>query len=209
MEGRVAEFLYTEPVYRHPYMNHYGYGNSIGCGDALGCGRAFIEPRKEDNYNGSGIISFNGNKTYFIDGYTLYVTHIHEPWAMGEIVGNDCTTYPCYLAKINNKIVVASSLHDVLESMREKIFNTVDNDDDIARAFVLSHPDYTKEYDWDEMVAWHSLSRTSCADGRRRFSQHAHKNHGDKATPKELIEFMKNSPSRPIAEKMENIYLCK
>ena len=142
-----------------------------------------------------------------IDGYVVYITHIHEPWVMGEFIKNDLTTESCYMAKINDKFVVDYSLRDVLDGMRNKIITTKDNADDIARAFVLAHPDYEKEYDWDEMVAWHSLDKTSCADGRRNFSKYAKMSSGMKATPKTLIEFAMNSTSRPIAEKVKKIYL--
>lgn len=209
MERRVEEFLHTEPAYISPYSNHYGYGKPIGCGDNLGRGRAFVKYMPDNNYNNNGIVSFNDNNIIVIDGYVLYITHVHGPWAMGEIIKNDLTTQTCYLTKVNNTFVVDSSLKDVIEQMREKIFKNKENDDDIARAFVLAHPEYKKEYDWDEMVAWHSLSPTSCADGRRRFSKLANKKSGETATPEELIRLMKNSPSKNIALKMEEIYLSQ
>ena len=74
---------------------------------------------------------------------------------------------------------------------------------------VEAHPEYEKEYDWDEMVAWHSLEPTSCIDGRRRFTALANKKSGDKGTPKELISVMKQSPSKNIAIEMERLYLNK
>ena len=208
MERRIEEFVHTEPQYYQPYNNHFGYGNSLGGGNFDGTGRAFIDYYPvADMYTGDAILSYNNNKTYMIDGFVVYITHIHEPWLMGEIIKNDLTTQSCYMAKINDKFVVDYSLREVLDGMREKIALTKDNADDIARAFVLAHPDYEKEYDWEEMVAWHSLDKTSCADGRRNFSKYAKMSSGMKATPKVLIEFMMNSTSKPIAERMLNIYL--
>lgn len=209
MEGRIKEFVYTEPIYIQPYNNHYGYGDSVGCGDSFGCGRAFVDIslNREENYSGKGILSFNNHPTYIIDGFVVYVTHMHAPWVLGEVVNNDFTTQKCYMAKVNNNYAVGRSIREVIDVMREKISTNVNNNDDIARAFVLAHPDYDKEYDWDEMVTWHSLSRFSCLDGRRNFTKYASKRSGDKATPKELISHMKNSSSRPIGEKMEKIYL--
>lgn len=208
MERRIEEFVHTDPQYYQPYNNHFGYGNSLGGGNFDGTGRAFIDYYPvADMYTGDAILSYNNNKTYMIDGFVVYITHIHEPWLMGEIIKNDLTTQSCYMAKINDKFVVDYSLREVLDGMREKIALTKDNADDIAHAFVLAHPDYEKEYDWEEMVAWHSLDKTSCADGRRNFSKYAKMSSGMKATPKVLIEFMMNSTSKPIAERMLNIYL--
>lgn len=208
MERRIEEFVHKEPAYHPPYANHFGYGNTLGGGNFDGSGRAFVDYYPvADMYTGEAILSYNNNKTYMIDGYVVYITHIHEPWVMGEFIKNDLTTESCYMVKINDKYVVDYSLRDVLDGMREKIALTKDNADDIARAFVLAHPDYENEYDWEEMVAWHSLDKTSCAEGRRNFSKHAKMAAGMKATPKELISHMKNSSSRPIGEKMEKIYL--
>jgi hypothetical protein len=209
MEGRVKDFLHTEPVYNPPYNNHYGYGHSLGCGDSIGSGRAYVNfsVSQEETYNGRAIISLNMKPTYMIDDYIVHITHVHAPWVMGEIINNDFSTQPCYMTKVNEKYVVADSLREVIKEMREKIFSTMNNDDDIARAFVLAHPEYNKLYDWNEMVTWHSLSHFSCSEGRRNFTKNANKTSGEKATPKELISFMKNSASRNIAVKMERIYL--
>lgn len=206
---RVEEYLKTEPNYKRPYTNHYGYGSLMGYCDRNGCGKAMTKPRKEDDWNGSTIASYNGLKTYFIDDYVVVITHIHGPWARAEIVKNDLTTQKCYLSKINDNYVIGSSLKEVLEGMREKIIKSKSLNKDIAQAFVFAHPEYEKEYDWNEMVSWHSLDPTSCVDGRRKFTLHADKQTGDIATPKELIEHMKKSSSRLIALEMEKLYLNK
>lgn len=210
MERRIKEFVHSEPSYHPPYCNHFGYGETLGAGSFNGIGRAFVDYHPvADMYTGESILSYNNNKTYLIDDFLVYITHIHGPWVMGEIIKNDLTTETCYMTKINNNFVVDESLKDVLYSMRNKIKTNKDNDDDIAQAFVLGHPDYHKEYDWDEMVSWHSLSPSSCADGRRRFSKSNNKKSGETATPEELIRLMKNSPSKNIALKMEEIYLSQ
>lgn len=199
--------MHTEPRYARPYMNHYGYGALLGCGDKNGCGNAFTDTRRRENWNGSTIASFNGFKTYFINDFVVIVKHIHGPWALGEIINNDLTTTKCYIAKVHNHFVIAGSIKEVIEEMRKKITGSLNLYKDMAMAFVIAHPDYEKEYDWDEMVAWHSLDATSCADGRKRFSTLANKKSGDLGTPKELISFMKESPSKQIAIEMERLYL--
>lgn len=211
MERRIKEFIQNEPQYIQPYANHFGYGHTVGCGDDTGCGRAFIDvlSAEDNDYSGKGILSFNNQPTYMIDDYLVYITHIHNPWVKGEIINNDFSTQSCYMIKINNKYVVANSIRNALEGMREKIFTTANNDFDIAQAFVIAHPDYEKEYDWEEMVSWHTLKPSSCAEGRRNFSKYSKMGPGKTATPKELINFMRKSSSRPLAEKMEQLYLNK
>lgn len=207
MEGRVIdEYLKVKDSQFYPYTNHVGCGNIIGAGDKFGKGGAFTYKLRRDNYTGADIVSFNGNKVYMIDGYTLYITHIRAPWASAKIIKNDLTTQDCYIGKINNHIVIAASIHDALNGLREKINQTNDNDYDIARAFVYAHPDYEKQYDWEEMVFWHSLSEFSCQSGRQKFSENAHKTKTSTASPKELIAFMKQSRAANIANIMEKLY---
>lgn len=192
-----------------PYTNHIGRGHNIGAGDDNGKGRASSYTSYNENYSGADIKSFNGHKTYMLDGYLLYITHVHYPWASAKIIKNDLTTQDCYLGKINKHIVVAASIHEALNALREKINQSDDNDNDIAQAFVHAHPCYDKEYDWDEMVFWHSLSHSSCKLGRNNFSKNANKEPGSKATPKELIEFMKHTRAGNIAKIMEKLYLSQ
>lgn len=192
-----------------PYPNHYGNGNYIGAGTFDGCGYGNINTSITDNYDGSGIVSFNKHTVYHINGFTLYISHIHEPWISGEIINNDFTTQSCYLFKVNNKVFINTSLRLLLSDIKEGILKSPNNIEDIATAFVSMHPNYNQEYPWDEMVAWHSLSPRSCLDGRRRFSKKFNKNSQDKCTPKELISCMKQSPSKDIGIAMEQIYLEK
>lgn len=205
---RIKEFLYIEPTPR-PYANNFGYGHSLGCGDIYGCGRCFVNYQPIENYNGSGVISFNDKPVSFIDDFTVCVTHIKEPYATGEVVKNDLTTQKCYMGKVNNHIVVSESIRDVISKMRDAISVSGDIEEDVAQAFVFAHPNYEKKYNWDEMVKWHSLIPTSCIDGRRQFTIMAGKNNNAKATPKELIEFMKKSPSVNLAKKIEILYKNK
>lgn len=210
MDRRIKEYLSNinlDSFITTPYDNHHGGGCSMGSGDIYGKGRAFVSFERKDDYKASSIISYNNNTIYSINGYSLYITNIHEPWANAEIIKNDLTTQSCYIGKINNHIVIESSIHDAINKLRTKILMSNDNEMDVAKAFVISHPDYEKEYNWDEMVFWHSIITTSCADGRKRFSHNANKNSASKATPKELIGFMKRTSAINLALKMEELYL--
>ena len=207
---RIKEYLNINNNFNYvnSYENHYGGGTSIGYGDINCNGRAFSINNDYYEDDNKGILEYNGHKVYYIDGYLLYITHIRKPGAIGIIIKNDLTTQDCYLGKINNNIVVVSNLHDGIEELRKKIIKNIDNIDDIVEAFVLAHPNYEKEYDWEEMLTWHSLDKTSCLDGRKRFSKFANKGVNSKATPKELVEIMKNfNITNTYAIKLEKLYL--
>lgn len=207
MERRVEEYLKINQIQSCPYDNHYGHGDSMGYCDNKNRGRAFIFYDRNDNYIGKDIISFNGNKVYNVNGYLLYITNIHEPWANAEIIKNDFTTQSCYIGRINDLFVVSDSIRNAIDEFRELISRTNDNEKDVAKAFFIAHPCYEIEYDWDEMVLWHSLTYKSCAEGRKEFSFTAHKSPGSKGTPKELIEVMKKYGVTGLANEMEKCYL--
>lgn len=210
MERRVKEYLTYNEYIEPPYENHYGNGCSMGYYDVKGCGRAYVSYEPTDNnYTGKDIISVNGNRLHMVNGYLLYITNIHEPWANAEIIKNDLTTQKCYIGKVNDNYVISDTLHDALIKLREAISTTDDNERDTAKAFVIAHPCYDKEYDWEEMIAWHSMVKTSCAEGRRSFSDYSNKTYGAKATPREVIGFMKAFGMNRIAKYTEDYYLNK
>jgi hypothetical protein len=101
---RIENYITVQSPYVAPYENHYGYGTAIGCGDIQGCGRACTSTQPKGEEKGTDIISFNNHQVHCLNGYMLYITHIREPWAIGEIIKNDLTTQTCYIGKINNNI---------------------------------------------------------------------------------------------------------
>lgn len=206
MERRIEEYLEISELPITPYTNHNGSGVIVGAGDEYGKGIAYTYRINNGNDVKQDILSYNGHKVYIINGVMLYITHIHKPWACAKIIKNDLTTQDSYIGKINNHIVIADTIREALDYLRDKINLSNDNDYDIAQAFVYAHPDYEKQYDWEEMVFWHSLSEFSCQSGRQKFSNNAHKTKGSTATPKELISFMKKSRAANIANIMEMLY---
>lgn len=207
MERGINVILESETPYRVPYTNHVGGGTAMGSGNIRGCGYALIDYKPKENYKGSDIITFNGEKTYFFDDFVVLIKHFRFPWIKGEIIKNDLTTQPCYLTRVNNKIVVSDSIKNVYNELKEKIELKKYNDLDVARAFVMYHPDYEKKYEWGEMIEWHSLSLNSCTDGRKRFTTICNKKNKDLVTPKEFIDLIiEYSPARKLGEEMKKIY---
>lgn len=201
MERDINNFLEKDPYSSPPYVNHMGGGN------LLRNSWEYINYEPKQNYNGKDIINFNGNKTYFVDGYLLYVKHFRFPWIKGEIVKNDFTTQTCYLSRVNNKFAISDSIKSVFNELKEQINQKKYNDADIARAFVMCHPDYNKQYQWGEMLEWHTLSLNSCENGRKVFSSVCNKKYNDLTTPKEFIELiLKYSPATSIGKEMEKLY---
>jgi hypothetical protein len=210
MERRIKEYIGTNEKYKQPYLNHNGNSSLMGYCNYDGKGRGFVEyKRVNDNYSGKDILSYNNHKLYMIDGYLLYITNIHEPWANAEIVKNDLTTQHCYVGKINDNYAVSDTLYGAVEKLRENISSKQDNKKDVAKAFVNAHPNYNKEYDWMEMISWYILNNRSCVNGGIPFTKFCKKNSESKATPKELIELMKQYGIQKTANYLEKYYLEK
>ena len=207
MERGINDILNNDDKYSSPYVNHAGYGTAMGAGDNEGKGYAFIDYTPKKNYNGKDIISFNGKKTYFINDYLILIKNVRFPWIKGEIIKNDFTTQPCYIGSLNNKFVVSDSIKSVFEKLKELINEKEYNESDLARAFVIYHPEYEKEYKWSEMLEWHTLRLNSCENGRKMFTNVCNKQNNDMITPKELVELIiKYSPDKKLGKELKKIY---
>lgn len=209
MERIIEEYLNVKDDIKEPYENHYGHGDNMGYCSNDGRGRAFVSYDVKDNFTGKDILSFNENKLYMINDYLLYITNVHKPWANGEIIKNDLTTQSCYIGRINDKFVISDSLRNAIEELRNVIHKTEDNEKDMAQAFVIAHPCYDKEYNWNEMISWHSIVRETCANGRKNFSEFYGKTNKSTATPKELIRLMRDYGVTRLANYFEEYYLEK
>lgn len=209
IEDDFKKYLLTDRHYENTYHNHYGQGNIVGAGSLKGNGIGYNNTYYKTDYSGTDIIAYNDKQVFVVQGYVLYVEHIKEPWVKAKIIKNDLTTQDCYIGKINNHIAISNSIRGVLDKLQKQIRTSTNIEKDIAKAFVYAHPGYDNLYNWGEMVFWHSLDKTSCSNGRQRFSEFANKNFESMATPRELIKHMKNSTAWKIGYEMEKLYINK
>lgn len=208
MERRITNFLDTNSENNPSYINHDGRGISSGYGDKYGNGKGYSYYINYESNPMNSIIEYNGYKTRLINNQLIYITNIKHFIAKGKIINPDFTTKDCYVGKINNFFIVESSIRKVIEELK-KIVKKRNNITDLAIAFVETHPYYEKEYEWGEMLYWHTLSNNSCQHGRNKFSEYAKKTNKSKCTPKELIQHMKQmKPSvQKLALELEDLYL--
>lgn len=206
MERSLNAILYND-AYNPPYVNHTGWGNATGAGNKNGCGNGYVNYNPRENYNGKDIIEFNGNKTLFIQDYLLYIKNFRFPWIKGEIIKNDFTTQPCYFTNLNNKIAIASSIKEVFNELKNNINHKKYNDADVARAFVICHPEYEGKYKWGEMVEWLTLEPYKTSNHVKIFTKVCKKRDKNLVTPKEFIELIyQYSSSVPLGREMKKLY---
>jgi len=162
------------------YGNHSGngcgYGVSTGAGTPYGAGsgagdssgRGYIGCSGNGAGNGGGLIEFNGDKVYYIDGIPTVIKRLHANLAKGYVIGKDFTTVPCYIAKDN----IGHFAHgESGAKARENLANKALMDktvDERVRKFI-EHFDLDKTYSGHEFYKWHNILTGSCDVGRELF----------------------------------------
>ena len=182
LEDKIKAFLSVD----------YGYGYGSGSGDG----------------DGYGLISFNGQKVYYIDEMPTVIEKVHENLAKGFTVNNDLTTSACFIAKGENKFAHGETFAEAQKALQDKIFADMDTEEKIVVFLKEFQPDV--KYNARLFYEWHSKLTGSCEFGRNSFV----KNHGidletGMYTVAEFIEITKNDFGgeiiRQIEETMENM----
>lgn len=137
----------------------YSYGWSDGCGndDGSGYGRGY----------GYGIGKVNNKSVYQIDTIPTIIEHILGNVAKGYMLNIDLTLTPCYIAKGNGHFAHGETLTKAVESLRSKIFESM-NPDEAISAF-LEKFDPNKTYTGHDFYKWHHYLTGSCEMGRNAF----------------------------------------
>ena len=178
LKSEIEKFLAVNSGYG------YGYGDGSGSGD------------------GYGLISFNGQKVYYIDGVPTVIEKVHLNLAKGFIVNQDLTTERCFIAKGENKFAHGATSKAAREALRDKIFQDMDTDEKIDAFIEVFKPGV--KYPAKSFYEWHHKLTGSCEFGRNSFV----KNHGidlEKGmyTVEEFIKFTKNDFGGDIIRQLE------
>ena len=165
-------------------------GDGYGSGDGSGSG------------SGYGLVSFNGQKVYYIDNVPTVIEKVKGNLAKGFIVNGDLTTTPCYVVKHNNLFAHGNTVKEAEKALQDKVFDNIDTDEKIE-AF-LNEFDLESKYPAKAFYEWHNKLTGSCEFGRNAFV----KNHGidlknGMYTVKEFIAITKNDFGGEIIQKLE------
>ena len=117
--------------------------------------------------SGSGLISFNGQKVYYIDDMPTVIEKVRGNLAKGFIVNADLTTSPCFVAKGENKFAHGSTFAEAQKALQDKIFEDMDTDEKIAAFLKEFQPDV--KYPARLFYEWHHKLTGSCEFGRNAF----------------------------------------
>lgn len=138
-----------------------GYGG-IGGGRGSGYGSGYGSGR-------GGITVFNDEKVYMIDGIMTIIKNVHGNYARGEILRNNMTLSPCYIAKSGDTFAHGETLQDAMEALQEKLFDDTPVEERID-AFLAEFSE-NKPYPVSSFFDWHHRLTGSCEMGRREFAK--------------------------------------
>ena len=85
-----------------------GYGSNFGDGDGSGYGY------------GDGIVEYNHQKVYKIDGVSTIIDSVHGNYANGKILRDDLTVRECFIAKCGNFFAHGETIKQALSDASEK-----------------------------------------------------------------------------------------
>jgi hypothetical protein len=140
----------------------FGYGSSFGSGSGSGSGYGYGDG------DGSGIIEFEGQKVWYIDGIPSIIHKIRNNIAKGFILNRNLTLSPCYIAKVENCFAHAENIKEAVEQAAEKAFQSMPVEKRIEE-FWKYHNQNTK-YPARDLWVWHNKLTGSCEMGRNQFA---------------------------------------
>ena len=176
----------------------YGYGSGYGSGYGDGSGDGY-----GDGY-GDGIITFNGNKVYYIDGVPTVIEKVHLNLAKAYIVNKDLTTETCFVAKGNNKFAHGATKEEARKAIQDKIFEDMDTDEKIEMFIKKFKPDV--KYPAKSFYEWHHKLTGSCEFGRNAFVKYHNIDMNGEYTVSEFIEYTKGAYGGYIIRRIAEVY---
>ena len=204
--------------YGYGYGSGYGYGYGYGSGDGSGDGSGYGSGDGSGSGSGDGsgygygsgygIKSFKGEPVYRIDGVNTLIRSMRGNTAHGAIVNNDLTITPCYIVKQGNVFAHGETLREAMESLRDKLFEDMPEDERIA--MFLRETDDGRTYPTQYFYDWHHRLTGSCDMGRKQFAR----DHGvdlehGMMTLTEFLELTKDAYSgdviRKVISKMQEV----
>ena len=179
-----------------------GYGDGSGYGSGDGYGYGSDDGSGYGYGSGSGLISFNGQKVYYVDGMATVIERVHGNLAKGFTINRDLTTERCYVVKSQDLFAHGKTVKEAEEALQDKIFATMDTDEKIS-AFLDRFKIDTK-YPAKDFYDWHHKLTGSCEFGRLSFCKNAGIDlDNDTYTVQEFIDYTKNDYGSSVIRKIE------
>ena len=187
----------------------YGSGNGLvdcdGCCDGSGNGSGY------GSGNGWGYCSGNGWKLKSVNGVELHdidcvptgIYRSHGNVAKGFVL-QGFAVKPCYIVRDGDVFAHGETLKDAEEALREKVMESMDEDEAIAK--FVEHFKPKTIYKNSEFFEWHHYLTGSCRMGREYFCANNGVDINAKSTPEYFIALTEHSFGGGTIEKLKKYY---
>ena len=177
-----------------------GYGYGSGSGDGSGDGSGY-----GDGYGYGDIKSFNNVKVCYIDGIPCIFKSIKLNIAKVNIINKDLTLTTTFVAKGHNLFAHGKSIKQAVDSLQEKIFDTMSIDDKIES--FISQFDMSLKYPASKFYDWHNKLTGSCEFGRDNYFKNHEIDMDDKYTVTQFINLTLNEYGGKIISQLKTALL--
>ena len=150
----------------------YGSGDGYDDGSGYGYGTGYGASSGSGSGSGSGIKKYDGEDVHMIDGVQTIITAVHGNIAKGNILQEDLTLTPCFVAKVDGFFAHGETARAAVESARDKAFEDMPQEKRIAAFLDEIKPNTA--YPVMMLYDWHHRLTGSCEAGRKAFA----KDHG-------------------------------
>ena len=197
------------------YSSGSGFGDGYGSGDGSGYGYGFgySSGYVFDSGDGSGfgygfgygLKKYNKDYIFKIDNIQTIIKNIKKNIAKGFIVNDDLTLQKTYIAKGNNLFAHGKTIHEAMQSLQEKIFETMDIEEKIEE--FKNKFNKKDKYKGTLFFEWHHHLTGSCLQGRENFVKSNNLDVEKEYTVKEFLEIVKNAYGWKYLKELEEYYV--
>lgn len=189
------------------FSSGFGYGDGDGFGNAKGNGKgygdAFSNITGRGGGDGSGLKSINGVELHDIDGVPTGIYRSHGNVAKGFIL-KGFAVKPCYIVRDGDVFAHGKTLKDAEEALREKVMESMDEDEAIAK--FVEHFKPKTLYKNSEFFEWHHYLTGSCRMGRENFCANNGVDLNAESTPEYFIALTEHSFGGGTIAKLKRYY---
>lgn len=182
----------------------YGYGSGSGSGDCDGSGDGDSSGNGSGNDSGDddGVVEYNHQKVYKIDGVHTIIDSVHGNYAKVKILRDDLTVRECFIAKCGSYLAHGETLKQALSDASEKYNENKPLEERIAE-FNEKFPGNDIQIDGNELFSWHHILTGSCLFGRKSFCSDKGLDVNAKYTVREFISLTENAFGSDVIIKLK------
>ena len=178
--------------------NGDGHGSGDGDGDGYGYGDGY----GSGSGSGYGVIEYNHQKVYKIDGIPTIIDSVHGNYAKCKILKDDLTLIECFIAKCGNFFAHGENLKQALSDASEK-YNENKPLEERIDEFNETYPDNDTPIDGNELFSWHHILTGSCLFGRNEFCSDKGLDVNAKYTVREFISLTENAFGSDVIKQLK------